>query len=89
MRERLTLKQIKEKYPHQYVGLVDIEHELNESDIKTAIVAYTDKEKTYNELTELAFKGKIMLMYTTSDEDELFFNGYMEFIEVNGERIFY
>jgi len=85
---RLSWQEIKEKYPHQYVGLVDIEHEKNNSDVKSAIILYTDKDKSYDELTKLAFEGKIMLMYTTSDEDEIFFNGYQEYFEVNGERIF-
>ena len=66
--ERLTWKQIQEKYPDQWVGLVDIEFEPNNrSTIKSAIVKYTDKSK--DELTEMQIltKGETMGIYTTPD----------------------
>lgn len=69
--KRLTWEEIKEKYPHQNVGLVDIENGRNSVSVKSAVVAYTDKTNSYEELVDMAVNGKIVLMYTTMDEDEL------------------
>lgn len=69
--ERLTWDEIKEKYPHQNVGLVNIEPFENSVGVKSAIVICTDKTNTYEELVNMAIDGKIELMYTTMDEDEL------------------
>jgi len=64
--ERLTWKEIQEKYPNQWVGLVDVEFEPdNDSTIKSAIVKYTNKPK--NELTKLTILGEIISIYTTPD----------------------
>lgn len=69
MTERMTWREIKEKYPDQWVGLVDVEFEEdNKSTIKTAIVKYTDK--TADELGMLAIKGeKIIPKHTNPDGD--------------------
>ncbi len=68
--EKLTWQEIKDKYPHQYVGLVDIEHGSNEASVEKAIVLYTDKDKPYEELIKMAVKNEIYLRYTTADEDD-------------------
>ncbi|MEE0862860.1 MAG: hypothetical protein U0L79_07750 [Lachnospiraceae bacterium] len=69
--ERLTWEQIKQKYPHQCVGLVDVESGINSISVKSAIVKYTEKDTPYEKLLELAMAGEIHLLYTTLDEDEI------------------
>lgn len=66
--KHLTWKQIQEKYPNQWVGLVDIEYEPdNDATIQYATVQYIDKDK--NELTEMQIDsdGKVLARYTTPD----------------------
>lgn len=70
-KERLTWRQIKERYPHRYVGLVDIEEDGNPISVKNAVVKFTDEDTSYDELVRMAACGKIMLRYTTADEDEM------------------
>ena len=68
MSERLTWEEIQEKYPDQWVGLVEVEYEPdNDATIKTAIVKYTDKSK--NELTRMQIQtnGNLLGIYTTPD----------------------
>lgn len=66
MAERMTWEEIQEKYPDQWVGLIDVEYELNnQASIKSAVVKYTDKTK--GELTRLMLDGEIISRYTTSD----------------------
>lgn len=46
MNEKLTWEQIQEKYPDQWVGLVEVEYEPdNDATIKSAVVKYTNKSK--------------------------------------------
>ena len=71
-KERLTWPQIKEKYPHQNVGLVDIECGINSISVKSAIVKYTSNDTSYEELCIRTFAGEIQMMYTTLEEDDLF-----------------
>lgn len=66
--KHLTWKQIQEKYPNQWVGLVDIEYEPdNDATIRYATVQYIGKDK--NELTEMQIDsdGKVLARYTTPD----------------------
>lgn len=66
--ERLTWEQIQEKYPDQWVGLVDVEYEPdNDATIQSAVVKYVDRSK--NELTKMQIEtqGKLMAVYTTPD----------------------
>lgn len=66
MTERMTWKEIQEKYPDQWVGLVDVEYMNNDGvSIETAVVKYADKSKS--ELTRLALEGEIVSRYTTPD----------------------
>lgn len=69
MEERLIWEQIKEKYPHQYVGMVDIETDVNNASIKSAVVKYTDADTSYDDLVGMHLRGEIKLRYTTLDED--------------------
>ena len=66
--ERLAWKQIQEKYPNQWGGLVDIEYEPdNDATIKCVTVKYINKDK--DELTEMQIdtEGKVLARYTTPD----------------------
>ena len=67
MGERLTWQEIKRRYPHQYVGLIDVEAGINEVTVKSAVVACTSNDTSYDEMTIMAFYGKITMMYTTDD----------------------
>ena len=69
--ERLTWEQIKEKYPQQNVGLVDVETGENSLSVKSAVVKYTSEETSYEELCMRAMAGEIVMIYTTMDEDDL------------------
>ena len=68
MGERLTWKEIKQIYPDQWVGLINVEYEPdNHAKVKSAIVKYTDKTK--NELLEMKIdtNGEIIGKYTTPE----------------------
>lgn len=66
MTERMTWKEIQEKYPDQWVGLTDVEYVNDDGvSVESAVVKYTDKSKS--ELTRLAIKGEIVSRYTTPD----------------------
>lgn len=66
MTERLTWEEIQEKYPDQWVGLINVEYEDNDGvSIKSAVVKYTDKIKS--ELTRMMIQGEIISRYTTPD----------------------
>ena len=62
--QRLTWKEIQEKYPDQWVGLVDIVWQ-NDSNIESAVVKYADKSK--EELLIMQVKDEIFSCYTTPD----------------------
>lgn len=67
MAERLSWREIKEKYPHQLVGMVDCKP--SDTDIESAIVKYTDKDTSYEDLVLKAFQGEINLTHTAFDEE--------------------
>ena len=59
MAERLTWKQIQEKYPDQWVGLVDVQYRDDDGiSVESAVVKYVDKTKS--ELTRMVLKGEIV-----------------------------
>lgn len=63
MTQRLTWEQIQEKYPNQWVGLIDVHYIDNDGvSVESAIVKYTDKTKS--ELTELVLDGEIISRHT-------------------------
>ncbi len=66
MEERLTWKQIQEKYPDRWVGLVDVRY-VNDDvvSVESAVVKYTEKSK--DELTVMAIEGEVDAVYTTPD----------------------
>ena len=68
MNERLSWKQIVEKYPDKWVGLTEIIREEDSADIKSAIVRYTSDTKTRGELLEMVFNNELELsIFTTPD----------------------
>lgn len=69
--ERLTWVQIQEKYPLQNVGLVDVEYKSDSASVRSAIVKYTSKETSYEELCMRHVAGEILMRYTTPDIIEM------------------
>lgn len=66
MDNRMTWEEIQEKYPDQWVGLVDVKYVDDDGiSVESAVVKYTDKPKS--DLTRLALKGEIISRYTTPD----------------------
>ena len=66
--ERLTWHEIQEKYPDQWVGLVDvINEEDNYSTIKSAVVKYTGMSKSELTHMQIVTKGKVIASYTNPD----------------------
>lgn len=64
--ERLTWKEIVQKYPHQWVGLVDVVFKNNDGvSIESGIVKYTSNDTSENDLLYMAVSGKIVRRYTT------------------------
>lgn len=66
MSNRLTWKEIVERYPDQWVGLVDINWK-NEANVESAVVKYSDK--TADELLRLQIEEDpdLYSTYTTPD----------------------
>lgn len=66
MAERLTWKQIQEKYPDQWVGLVDVKYVDNDGvTVESAVVKYSDKPQ--GELTRRMLDGEIVSCHTNPD----------------------
>ena len=66
MADRMTWEEIQEKYPDQWVGLVDVKYMDDDGiSVESAVVKYTDKSKS--DLTRLVLKGEIISRYTTPD----------------------
>ena len=70
LNKRMTWEEICNKYPHQNVGLIKcLPDDLN---IETAIVKYTEKDISYNEMIEKALDGEILMMFTSLSECVVF-----------------
>lgn len=71
--ERLTWEEIKQKYPHQNVGLIDVEYANSGigGPVKSAVVVCTDCDTDRNEIAWKAIQGELIMVYTTFDEDSL------------------
>ena len=66
MSERLRWEEIQERYPYQWVGLVDVKYVDDDGiSIESAVIKYLDKTKS--ELTMKALNGEIVSRYTTPD----------------------
>ena len=66
MAERMTWDEIKKSYPNQNVGLINCFPDSN--NIESAIVKYTEKDISYDEMIEKAFDGEITMTFTSLDE---------------------
>ena len=63
---KMTWKEIQEKYPDQWVGLIDVKYVEDDGiSIESAVIKYLDKPK--GELTRMALRGEIVSRYTTPD----------------------
>ena len=68
-KKRMTWEEIKQKYPSQYVGLIEVQKDpVNKL---TGIVYCTSKDTDINEMHFMASRGEISLEYTALDECEL------------------
>ena len=66
MNERYTWREIQKKFPDQWVGLTDVEYELdNSATIKSGVVSYINLPKS--ELTKMMLESKCISRYTTPD----------------------
>ena len=64
--KRMTWAEIKQAYPGQHVGLIDIIED--DKDVLTAIVRCSSKDTDIHEMHELAVRGEIKLKYTWSED---------------------
>ena len=63
---RMTWKEIQEKYPDQWVGLIDVKYHNDDGiSVESAVIKYTDRPK--GELTRRMLNGEIVSRYTTPD----------------------
>lgn len=68
MDKRMTWSEIVDKYPNQWVGLIDVEKEPdNYSTIKSAVVKYTGKTKNELTMEQIKTNGSMLARYTTPD----------------------
>ena len=64
----MTWSEIVDKYPNQWVGLIDVEKEPdNYSTIKSAVVKYTGKTKNELTMEQIKTNGSMLARYTTPD----------------------
>lgn len=68
-RERLTLEQIKEKYPNQWVGLVDCEME-DSINIRSAVVKCTEEDMSSDLMALETVKGNMKAIYATPNDTD-------------------
>lgn len=78
-KDRLTWEQIQQRYPNQFVGLVDVEYGAHKVEIKSAVVKYSEENSTRDEICLLTVQHKVQEMrLTTQDTDyQLSVNGLM------------
>ena len=67
MGQRMTWEEIKERYPHQNVGLVDCLPDENR--FESAIVICSEEDTSYDDIVEMAMERKCKMVYTTLNED--------------------
>jgi len=65
--ERLTIEQIKEKYPNQWVGLVECEME-DSINIRSAVVKATEEDMSSDLMALETVKGNMKAIYTTPND---------------------
>lgn len=70
--KRLSWSEIKEKYPFQHVGLVDVIFEDEDKiNIESAIVKFTDKDISDGQLMLMAKNGEVIRRYTALEQSNL------------------
>ena len=70
MEKRMTWKEIQEAYPDQWVGLSEVEWIEKSSNVRSAIVKYTDK--TRDEISELhVVAGEDVYAFHTNGEEHV------------------
>lgn len=68
MGERLTWKEIQDRYPDRWVGLTEVEYEPdNDATIRSAVVKFNDKSKSELTRMQIQSRGEILGRYTTPD----------------------
>ena len=68
MSERKSWKEIQKEYPSMWVGLTQVEWD-NPATVKSAVVLYTEKDMSSDDMAILAIQGKLdAARYTTPDE---------------------
>lgn len=67
---KINMGSNKKIYPHQNVGLSDVEYGINNATIEVGIVRCTEKDTPYEKMVEMALSGEIKMRYTTLDEDD-------------------
>lgn len=63
MTKRMTWAEIAKTYPNQWVGLTDVVWE-DSSNIGSAVVTYTNRNKDDLQMEQFKTKGKMMAVYT-------------------------
>ncbi len=66
MGERLSYQEIKERYPNQWVGLIDVEFDSDTVTVKSAIIKVIGK--TAEELGIMALDKEIQMPYYTTPD---------------------
>ena len=68
---RMTWEEIKKKYPHRQVGLVDVIWTNNDNtNVESAIVKCTDIDMSLEDMADQIFDGAIQTIAYTTPEDE-------------------
>lgn len=66
MENRLTWKEIVDRFPDKWVGLVDVEWE-DEANVKSAVVKYCDKSRDELLRLQIREEKELYSTYTTPD----------------------
>ena len=67
--EPLTWAQIRERYPHQWIGVMDVETvDETGATCELAEVIYTDRSRSELENIQFDTDGKVRAIYTTPDD---------------------
>ena len=69
--QRMTWEEIKERYPHKQVGLVDVIWVNNDNtNVESAVVKCTDDDMSLDEMADQIFEGLLQTIAYTTPEDE-------------------
>ena len=68
MKERLTWAQIRERYPHQWIGVTMTTAQDDNAASELAEVLYTGRSRSELENIQFDTDGKVRAIYTTPDD---------------------